>query len=120
LALRLDLNACSVDQLQQLADAIADGRRTLDGLATVDGTERQPTLSGPPLAPCMPVAPSTDARPHWCQLHHIHEWEAGGATDRCNLIPLCTRHHHDGHEGGWTVRLDPATRRLDIYRPDGR
>jgi hypothetical protein len=29
-----DLDACSVDQLQQLADAIADGRRTLDGLAT--------------------------------------------------------------------------------------
>ncbi len=56
----------------------------------------------------------------WCQLHHIHEWEAGGATDLCNLIPLCTRHHHYVHEGGWTVRLDPATRRLDIYRPDGR
>ena len=54
----------------------------------------------------------------WCQLHHIHEWEAGGATDLCNLIPLCSRHHHAVHEGGWTVRLR-SERQLDIHGPDG-
>ena len=53
----------------------------------------------------------------WCQLHHIHEWEHGGATDLCNLIPLCNRHHHAVHEGQWSVKLDPDTRRLDIYDP---
>ncbi len=26
----------------------------------------------------------------WCQLHHVQEWEHGGATDLCNLIPLVT------------------------------
>ena len=54
----------------------------------------------------------------WCQLHHIHEWEHGGATDLCNLIPLCSRHHHAVHEGQWSVKLDADTRRLDIYDPD--
>lgn len=54
----------------------------------------------------------------WCQLHHIHYWERGGATDLCNLVPLCNRHHHLVHEGRWTLRLLPD-RRLEIYRPDG-
>ncbi len=56
----------------------------------------------------------------WCQLHHVHEWEHGGPTDLCNLIPLCSRHHHDVHEGGWSVKLHADTRRLDIRSPDGR
>jgi len=55
----------------------------------------------------------------WCQLHHIHEWEHGGPTDLCNLIPLCNRHHHLVHEGQWRVSLDPNSRCLGIYRPDG-
>jgi len=54
----------------------------------------------------------------WCQAHHIHEWEHGGRTDLCNLIPLCNHHHHAVHEGGWTVKLSPDTRRLQIHRPD--
>jgi len=55
----------------------------------------------------------------WTQLHHIHEWERGGRTDLCYLIPLCNQHHHAVHDGGWSVRLRPD-RRLDIYRPDGQ
>ncbi len=54
----------------------------------------------------------------WCQLHHIQEWEHGGPTDLDNLIPLCSRHHHQVHEGKWTVRLH-ADRSLQIYQPDG-
>ena len=53
----------------------------------------------------------------WCQLHHIHEWEHGGRTDLCNLIPLCSRHHHDVHEGGWTLKLQAENRQLDIRTP---
>ncbi len=56
----------------------------------------------------------------WCQMHHIHEWEHGGSTDLSNLIPLCSRHHHAVHEGGWSVKLHADTRRLDIFSPDGR
>ena len=54
----------------------------------------------------------------WCQAHHIHEWEHGGATDLCNLIPLCSQHHHAVHEGGWSVKLQPGSRRLSIFVPD--
>ena len=54
----------------------------------------------------------------WCQAHHIHEWEHGGATDLCNLVPLCNHHHHAVHEGGWSIKLCPETRRLQIYDPD--
>ncbi len=54
----------------------------------------------------------------WCQLHHILEWEHGGPTDMSNLVPLCSHHHHQVHEGGWKIKLGPD-RRLDIYNPAG-
>lgn len=59
-----------------------------------------------------------DAPVSWCQAHHIHEWEHGGATDLDNLLPLCSRHHHAVHEGQWSVKLLPD-RTLRIFRPDG-
>lgn len=55
---------------------------------------------------------------NWCQAHHIDFWEDGGPTDLENLLPLCGRHHHDVHEGGWRVVL-AADRTLSIYGPDG-
>ena len=51
-----------------------------------------------------------------CEPHHIEYWENGGRTDMANLVPLCSRHHHAAHEGGWTLRLDPDTRELTIER----
>ncbi len=54
----------------------------------------------------------------WCQLHHIHEWERGGPTDLANLLPLCSRHHHQVHEGRWSVHLHD-NRSLAIRQPDG-
>jgi len=53
----------------------------------------------------------------WCQVHHIHEWEHGGATNLCELLPLCSQHHHQVHEGGWRLRL-LSDRTLEIHRPD--
>ncbi len=53
-----------------------------------------------------------------CQAHHIHHWEHGGPTDLDNLVPLCSRHHHLVHEGGWGISLNPD-RSLMIVRPDG-
>jgi hypothetical protein len=52
------------------------------------------------------------------QLHHIHEWEHGGPTDLDNLIPLCSKHHHLVHEGGWSIKLLPD-RTLEVFKPDG-
>ncbi|HZI45107.1 MAG TPA: DUF222 domain-containing protein, partial [Ilumatobacter sp.] len=42
-----------------------------------------------------------------CRIHHIVPWERGGTTDLANLAPLCEsrKHHHDVHEGGWTVTM---------------
>jgi hypothetical protein len=49
-----------------------------------------------------------------CNIHHIDYWENGGPTDLNNMIPLCSRHHHAAHEGGWKLELDPKTRELLI------
>ena len=49
-----------------------------------------------------------------CNVHHIDYWENGGSTDLNNMVPLCSRHHHAAHEGGWKLQLDPATRELTI------
>jgi len=49
-----------------------------------------------------------------CNVHHIDYWENGGATDLNNMVPLCSRHHHAAHEGGWKLKLDPETRELRI------
>ena len=51
-----------------------------------------------------------------CEPHHIEYWENGGRTDLANLVPLCSRHHHAAHEGGWKLLLDPNTRELTIER----
>ena len=53
-----------------------------------------------------------------CEPHHIEYWENGGRTDLSNLVPLCSRHHHAAHEGGWKLKLDPATRQLEIQMSD--
>ena len=51
-----------------------------------------------------------------CEPHHIDYWENGGATDFNNLVPLCSRHHHAAHEGGWKLNLNPETRKLFVQR----
>lgn len=53
------------------------------------------------------------------EVHHLWHWEDGGPTDATNLACVCRYHHHLAHEGGWTVRGDPAAT-LTWTRPDGR
>jgi len=53
-----------------------------------------------------------------CDIHHLHPWETGGRTDIDNLLPLCSKHHHLAHEGGWRLRLDPD-RTLRVTRQGG-
>ena len=50
--------------------------------------------------------------------HHVHYWEHGGPTDLHNLLPLCSKHHHAAHEGGWRLTLQP-NRHLTVTLPDG-
>lgn len=51
-----------------------------------------------------------------CEPHHIDYWENGGPTDLNNLVPLCSRHHHAAHEGGWKLTLNMETRELLVQR----
>ena len=51
-------------------------------------------------------------------IHHLKWFRNGGPTDICNLLPLCHKHHHLAHEGGWQFNLD-AARNLTIKRRDG-
>ncbi len=53
-----------------------------------------------------------------CQPHHVTYWENGGLTDLANLAPLCSRHHHLVHEGGWKLTL-ASDRSLQVTYPDG-
>ena len=54
-----------------------------------------------------------------CPIHHIRWWgKHDGPTDIDNLIPLCERHHHLVHEGGWSLAMTPD-RVATWTRPDG-
>ena len=58
--------------------------------------------------------PGCDVKFDRCNIHHIDYWENGGSTDLDNMIPLCRRHHHAAHEGGWKLHLDAETRLLAV------
>lgn len=45
-----------------------------------------------------------------CRAHHVVHWEDGGPTDVDNCVLVCDRHHHDLHEGGWTLVPTPGKR----------
>jgi hypothetical protein len=53
-----------------------------------------------------------------CQPHHVRPWENGGPTNLANLLPLCSRHHHLVHEGGWKLSIT-TDRTVTITYPDG-
>ena len=53
-----------------------------------------------------------------CQIHHVWWFRHGGMTDIDCLVPVCHKHHHLVHEGGWNLNLD-ARRNLTITYPDG-
>lgn len=53
-----------------------------------------------------------------CRIHHVIFWEHLGPTDVCNLLPLCERHHHLVHEGGWRLTMTPD-RVITLTSPSG-
>lgn len=55
-----------------------------------------------------------------CDIHHLIEWVMlRGDTDLDNLLPLCSYHHHRAHEGRWRLELEPVTRELTVWLPNG-
>jgi hypothetical protein len=62
--------------------------------------------------------PGCGVRYDHCKLHHVIWWRHGGCTDLDNLLPVCSRHHHNIHDNGWELTLGP-NRELTIRFPDG-
>jgi hypothetical protein len=58
--------------------------------------------------------PGCDIDAAWCDLHHLHPWHTGGATDLANAVLVCHHHHtwlhhhqhtlHHQPDGTWTIR----------------
>lgn len=53
-----------------------------------------------------------------CKAHHIVWYSNQGPTLLDNLLPVCERHHHLLHEGGWSVTMTPD-RTVTWTKPDG-
>ena len=51
-----------------------------------------------------------------CQIHHVDWFSLGGLTDIECLLPLCSKHPHLVHEGGWVLHLAPDRTRT-ISKP---
>ena len=49
------------------------------------------------------LAPDCDRPPSWCEVHHIHEFSKGGATDLADGVLLCRHHHMLVHNNHWRV-----------------
>jgi hypothetical protein len=50
-------------------------------------------------------------------IHHLVHWLHHGPTDIEKPAPLCWRHHHAVHEGGWTLRNTPTGYAADKPAP---
>ncbi len=64
------------------------------------------------------AVPGCSVRFDHCNIHHVRWWENDGLTDLANLLPLCSKHHHCVHDGGWQLHLAPD-RILTVTVPDG-
>lgn len=54
------------------------------------------------------VHPGCSRTTVYCQAHHVHHWQDGGATNSSNLVMLCRHHHRTLHQGLWSIRPDPS------------
>jgi hypothetical protein len=63
--------------------------------------------------------PGCDRPASWCEAHHVVHWRRGGETNLTNLVLKCSRHHHLGHQPGWSEVLE-SDGTLIITDPSGR
>ena len=61
--------------------------------------------------------PGCEARPEWCEAHHVIWWTRDGRTDLDNGILLCWTHHTEVHRLGLTITKYPD--RWEYHTPDG-
>ena len=64
--------------------------------------------------------PGCDVDVMFCEFHHLDWWSEGGRSDLHVFRPLCRRHHHLCHEGGWRLIVrDDAVGGLVAIPPGG-
>ena len=56
------------------------------------------------------VIPECDRPPGWCEAHHVVHWADGGFSAPSNMALLCSRHHHELHQGKWRISIDERGR----------
>jgi len=54
---------------------------------------------------------------HFTQVHHIVDWDYGGATVLANLVLLCGYHHRFLHRRGWPAEGTPELVRRALATP---
>ncbi len=52
----------------------------------------------------------------YCQAHHIVHWAAGGSSDLDNFCLLCSRCHHDLHNGHFSIEMVDHVPRISLTR----
>jgi len=96
--------------------AVLDGRREVLDLGrrarTVSAAQRRAVV----LRDEHCRHPGCRAPAAWCDVHHLVEWEHGGATDLANLVLLCRRHHVVVHEGRKRLVRDEASGEFRVER----
>ncbi|WP_188726205.1 HNH endonuclease signature motif containing protein [Pseudoclavibacter endophyticus] len=55
------------------------------------------------------IIPGCTVPSTWCEIHHVHEHAAGGATHTDNGVALCWHHHRTLDTSGWRVRIRGGT-----------
>lgn len=106
--------ACEADLIPVVLGG--DGRVLDVGRSRRLATEAQRTAIAAMHRTC--VHPDCDTPVEDCRIHHLVPWSKGGRTDLDDLAPACEPHHHDVHEGGWTLTMTPD-RIATWIRPDG-
>ncbi|UJP09730.1 HNH endonuclease [Microbacterium sp. KUDC0406] len=51
------------------------------------------------------IVPGCTIPATWCEIHHVNEHAAGGATHTDNGVALCWHHHRTLHLSHWQIRM---------------
>ena len=98
---------------------VTDGRSTILDYGTSTRTIPAPLWSALVLRDRHCRFEGCDRPSQWCEAHHVVAWQDGGTTSLDNLVLKCSRHHHLGHQPGWSEKLRPDGT-LVITDPRGR
>ena len=116
--------AAMLDDIPELEPALANGAVTVAhvdvlhrGLKTLEPADRQRVIADQGARLARLAARQTPDE----YAKTVKDTVAAAQTDGglANLLPVCTKHHHAAHDGGWHLHLNPRNRTLTITYADG-